>query len=115
MRAPFLIDHRIMYLFMTIISVVVLMIVVALVIITVMHRRIVVRGTMVTMVRRRRMVHILMRGIMMILCINGKRSKRKNKEDLFHENNLVVKRWNNRTKLVHLCIQNKGYIQYNTK
>ncbi len=73
-----------------------------------MHRRIVVHGTMVTMVRRRRMVHILMRSIMMILCINGKRSKRKNKEDLFHENNLVVKRWNNRTKLVHLCIQNKG-------
>ena len=79
MRAPFLIDHRIRYLFVTIISVVVLMIVVTLVIITVMHRRIVVRGTMVTMVRRRRMVHILMRPVMMILCVNGKRSKRKNK------------------------------------
>jgi uncharacterized membrane protein len=74
----------------TIISVVVLMIV-NLVIITVMHRRIVVRGTMVTMVCRRRMVHILMRPVMMILCVNGKRSKRKNKEDLFHENNLLVK------------------------
>ena len=79
MRPPFLIDHRIRYLFVTIISVVVLMIVVTLVIITVMHRRIVVRGTMATMVCRRRMVHIFMRPVMMILCVNGKRSKRKNK------------------------------------